>query len=97
MAIKQIEDRKKEINVPEYNSFTPPPPLRNLLIAQRSQPQTLADNMRFDFEAVLRASFEETEQALDDSSGSMVAVEVNQTLAVDRGRIDEGGFLGVVD
>jgi hypothetical protein len=89
--------KSREGDMPGNHSFTFPPPVRNLLIAQRSQPQTLADNVRFDFEAVLGAGFEETKQVLDDGGGSVVTVEVYEAFAVDGGCVDEGGFLGVVD
>jgi hypothetical protein len=40
-----------------YHSLTRPPPLRDLLIAQRSQPETFTNNIRLNLETVLGAGF----------------------------------------
>jgi hypothetical protein len=73
----------------DMRSFTAPTTLRNLLVAQRSQPETFADNVRF--------HFEEAEQVLDDGGRGVVAVEIHETFAVDGWGMDECGLLGVVD
>jgi hypothetical protein len=78
-------------------SFTASTALRNLLVAQRSQPETFADNVRFHFERVFGTGFEEAEQVLDDGGGGVVAVEVYEAFAVDGWGVDECGLLGVVD
>jgi hypothetical protein len=81
----------------DMRSFTAPTTLRNLLVAQRSQPETFADNVRFHFERVFGAGFEEAEQVLDDGGRGVVAVEIHETFAVDGWGMDECGLLGVVD
>jgi hypothetical protein len=80
-----------------YSSFTHLNPLRNLLVAQRSQPQTFTDNVWFNLECVFRAGFQETEEVLHDGGGGMVPIEVYETFAVDGGCVYESGFLRVVD
>jgi len=78
-------------------SFTLATALRDFFVTERSQPETFADNVWFNLERVFRTGFEETQQVFDDSGGCVVSVKVDEPFAIDYGRIDECGFLSVVD
>jgi hypothetical protein len=53
--------------------------------------------VRFDFERVFGAGFEEAKEVFDNRGGGVMTLEVYEALAIDEGAVDEGGLLGVVD
>lgn len=70
---------------------------RDFLVTEGSEPETFAEDVRFDVEGVFGAGFEEAKEVLDDGGGGVVAVKVDEAFAVGGWGVDEGGLLGVVD
>lgn len=77
--------------------MTPATALANLFVAKRSQPEAFAENVRFDLEGILGAGFEKAKQVLDNSGSRVIAVKVDEALAINRGCVDEGGLLRIVN
>jgi len=71
--------------------------LRNLLITQRSQPKTFANDVGFDVECVFGTGFQEPQKAFNDHSRRMVSFEVDEFFSIGRRSIDKGWFLSIVN
>jgi hypothetical protein len=80
-----------------YWLFTEATTFADFVISQRSQPETFADNMWFDFEGVFRTGLEKAEEIFDDRGSSVVSFKVYEPLTVNRWRVDEGRLLRIVD
>ena len=68
-----------------------------LFVAKRSQPEAFAENVRFDLEGVLGACLEQTEKVFDNGGRRVVAVQVDEALAINWRCIDECRLLRVID
>ena len=76
--------------------------LGDLVIAKRGKPKTFCQNLTVGLDVVSAAGIQKPQDALDDTGGSPVSLEVNQLLLLRRGgdirgqpRCNERRFLGV--
>jgi hypothetical protein len=97
------EDRSKTKGVcvaervPGYKLFVLAAAVGDVVVIERSHPETFANDVGVDVECVPGTRLEEAQKAFDNRSGRVVPFEVDQSFSSRRRRIDECGFLSVVD
>lgn len=89
--------RRKKAGSQGISSFTLATAPGNLFVAKRSQPEAFAENVRFDLEGVLGAGLEKAKEVFDNRGRHVIAVKVDEALAINWGCVNEWRLLRIVN